>query len=436
MRFSVSQTVLFRCGDWVYTGNVDLGCPQIDLSMLPNVIPALQQQQSFLSFMCESTKIPKTSRWGEPLARLYQTVEFLADELVSDRVTEALTNGLKIFKWIDEDAIFFELKTAGYPELQRVEMIASKIYARGVVLLVMYFENSFYASILESEGEQPLLDTAFPVVAAHLQGLQLRFYRDPNLKNLTLWNAPPPQPDGGGGGGTGKGSNGGKGSDSKREDVGGGVGYTQTYCIHALDSDAASRRVLFRFGEWIYTGRVELGADIGLGEMPEIISILRLQQHTLQFQCETSRMAADSPFTPALQRLVQVFEPMQMVLGAAGDTLERLIANLDARGAGKHTQGWLDGAGSEYGLCGHTFFELGCELAECEECYGEMELVATKVYTSAGVVFVIVYHGGSYYVSVTDGSNSDLNDVSHSLLDHHFPDVSRKKQGYQVRRIA
>jgi hypothetical protein len=133
--------VLFRCGDFVYTGNVDLGHPQIDITMLPDVIPALQQQQGFLSFMCEASKMPESSRWGPALDRLYSTVEFLADELVSERVTEAITGGLKIFKWIDEDRIFFELQTAGYPEFDRVEMFASKIYARGVVLLVMYFER-------------------------------------------------------------------------------------------------------------------------------------------------------------------------------------------------------------------------------------------------------------------------------------------------------
>jgi hypothetical protein len=48
------------------------------------------------------------------------------------------------------------------------------------------------------------------------------------------------------------------------------------------------------------------------------------------------------------------------------------------------------------------------------------------------VIFIIVYHQGCYYVSIADGVDSARNDVSHSLLDHRFPDVSQKSRGYQV----
>jgi hypothetical protein len=85
--------------------------------------------------------------------------------------------------------------------------------------------------------------------------------------------------------------------EAKEENIMGGkqLGYTQTYCIQKLNSDvAASRQVLFRFGEWVYAGRAELGSDIGLSELPELISMLRLQQHNLQFECESAKM----PGTP------------------------------------------------------------------------------------------------------------------------------------------
>jgi hypothetical protein len=124
----------------------------------------MQKQQGYLSYYCEAGMIPPASICAAPLDRFYDTTDFLANELVGDRVTEALSNGSRVFKWInaDDSKTHFELQTNGYEDLREVEAIASKTYARGLILIVIYFEQNFYITINEGMGDQPLLDVKFP----------------------------------------------------------------------------------------------------------------------------------------------------------------------------------------------------------------------------------------------------------------------------------
>jgi len=55
-----------------------------------------------------------------------------------------------------------------------------------------------------------------------------------------------------------------------------------------------------------------------------------------------------------------------------------------------------------------------------------VELIASKTYFASGVVIVVIYFGGIFFVVVTDGANEQ------PLLDSKFPDVSSKGRGYQV----
>lgn len=75
---------------------------------------------------------------------------------------------------------------------QDVEAIASKIYIGGVVLVMLYFDFTFYVYVENAEDEQPLLDTNFPDVCFQKEGLQLHTYRQgvagcPELRRLSLW---------------------------------------------------------------------------------------------------------------------------------------------------------------------------------------------------------------------------------------------------------
>lgn len=107
--------VLFRCGNWCYTGNVDLGSSVIGLSEIVSAIPALQKQQGSLQFMCEWKKMPVNSIYTRPLNILYDTFDFIGDELVSEHITAALEKAATTFDWVDaEDAKnYFELQTEG-----------------------------------------------------------------------------------------------------------------------------------------------------------------------------------------------------------------------------------------------------------------------------------------------------------------------------------
>lgn len=73
-----------------------------------------------------------------------------------------------------------------------MEAIASKIYMGGVVLVMLYFDYTFYVYVESSEEEQPLLDTNFPDITFQKQGVQLKTYSRgvggfAELRRLSLW---------------------------------------------------------------------------------------------------------------------------------------------------------------------------------------------------------------------------------------------------------
>lgn len=107
--------VLFRCGNWCYTGNVDLGSKQLSLGDLEGAIPALQKQQGSLQFLCEWSKMPKTCEFLKPLNTLYDGFDFIGDQLVSDEIVEAIQDAAEENAWVDEEdgTNYFELQTSG-----------------------------------------------------------------------------------------------------------------------------------------------------------------------------------------------------------------------------------------------------------------------------------------------------------------------------------
>lgn len=276
--------VLFRCGNWCYTGKVDLGNPTLELADLPVVIPALQKQQGSLQYLCEWKGMPATSPYSVPLETLYDVFDFIGAELASERMEKKLMKAAEKYCWVDEDSDaknFFELQSGGYECFDDVDFVASKTFVRGLVLLVIYYQRSFYVVLQEGDGEQPLLDVRFPDLSAHLQGIHLQTYQDDdctNMKKLTLWqavkagkNASPPKP-----------------LKVQCKDVS-GTGYNQTFLIrrtprvdgNAGNSSQSLREVLFRFGNWCYNGHVDLGPKLALADIPVIIPMLRRQQSAL-----------------------------------------------------------------------------------------------------------------------------------------------------------
>jgi hypothetical protein len=73
-----------------------------------------------------------------------------------------------------------------------VEAIASKVYLGGVVLVLLYYDYTFYVYLESGEEEQPLLDTTFPDISFQKEGMQLKTYRGgvsgcPELRRLSIW---------------------------------------------------------------------------------------------------------------------------------------------------------------------------------------------------------------------------------------------------------
>ncbi|TYZ56957.1 hypothetical protein PybrP1_010152 [[Pythium] brassicae (nom. inval.)] len=407
--------VLFRCGNWCYTGKVDLGSASLELADLPVVIPALQKQQGSLQYLCEWKAMPPASPYSVPLETLYDVFDFLGAELASARLEKKLVKAAGEFGWVDEESDaknFFELQSGGYECFDDVDFVASKTFVRGLVLLVIYYQRSFYVVLQEGDGEQPLLDVRFPDLSSHLQGVHLTTYRDDdctNMKKLTLWQAMKP----------GKHASPPKPLKVQCKDVS-GAGYNQTFLIRRTpraDGDAGAsqslREVLFRFGNWCYNGHVDLGPKLELPDIPVIIPMLRRQQSALTFMCEVSKMPATSLFTPSMEHLATVVPAIQGELSKAEQFVQALAANGGTFGeSASRISEWLEDDAVE------CFFELGMD--KCP---------ALKIYVG-GVVLVLLYFDYTFYVYV------ESSEEEQPLLDTNFPDITFQKEGVQLKTYS
>jgi hypothetical protein len=412
--------VLFRCGNWCYSGRVDLGNSALELADLPVVIPALQKQQGSLQYLCEWKAMPSSNPYTTPLETLYDVFDFIGSEFASERMEKKLMKAAEEFAWVDDDSgeakNFFELQTGGYECFEGVDLIASKTFVRGLMLLVIYYQRSFYIVLQEGDGEQPLLDVRFPDLSAHLQGVHLQTYREEDgaakMKKLSLWQAvknskalSPPKP-----------------VKVQCKDVS-GTGYNQTFLIRRTKGPENGggnnlREVLFRFGNWCYNGHVDLGPKLELVDIPIIIPMLRRQQSALTFMCEVSKMPATSLFTPSMEHLAEAVPAIQQELSKAEQFIQNM-ANTGTESADRVVE-WLEDDNIE------CFFEIGID-AKCE-ALKDVEAIASKIHIG-GVVLVMLYFDYNFYVYLESGEEEQ------QLLDTNFPDVSYQKEGIQVNII-
>ena len=166
--------VLFRCGNWCYTGHVVLR-NEIALEDMPVAIPLLQRQQSRLHYYCNAESIPPQSNFFQPMQFVYDGADFAARCLAADHVTDELGRLADVYEWMETDAgnPFFEMKADSPPFMDDISLVCSKTYARGLIFVVVYFKKSFYFTVSDGEGNQPLLDVKFPDVSHQDQGCQL-----------------------------------------------------------------------------------------------------------------------------------------------------------------------------------------------------------------------------------------------------------------------
>lgn len=138
------------------------------------------------------SSVPPDSRYFAPLTFIEEAIGFISSEIVSERVESELRRWSSIFRWIQEDSAktYFELVVEPPDFLtEHVDLIATKTYARGLILISIYSLSSIFFVIQDGEGDQPLLDVSFPNVSHHGQGLLIASYFDTagRYKKMTLW---------------------------------------------------------------------------------------------------------------------------------------------------------------------------------------------------------------------------------------------------------
>ena len=237
--------------------------------------------------------------------------------------------------------------------MRKVSLVASKTYARGLIIISIYYEGVMYFVLQQGEGDQHLLDVRFPNVSSHGQGLHIASYPEnshAHYKKLTLWHTL-----------TGTiGTLQGVEKDMPKQSTTNisSDKYIQTYCI--LKSEASpstgglsvNHEALFRFGSWCYAGRVQLTPVISLADVPYVIPALRMQQSRLNYFCDVNRMPNASYFTRAMQWMHSLSPMIEHEIYKSEDTLRALIERLTRMGLGESVTKWLEGDAT------NSFFEF------------------------------------------------------------------------------
>ena len=165
---STTREVLFRYGNWCYSGRIELGSTSLNKEDLPTVVPILQLQQGNLAYMCPAREVPRGSRFLQPLIKTTEVSQALGD-CITEAVQELdnlsrskplvpyqqmFPNGTrkedypagisKEYGWVagDGNHLYFEMQTDGRHQGEDIEMIASKTVVRGVRMIIIYFAGT------------------------------------------------------------------------------------------------------------------------------------------------------------------------------------------------------------------------------------------------------------------------------------------------------
>ena len=296
-----------------------------------------------LRYYCNATNIPIKSDYYDPVKYINSAADFVGEEMSSDSVEKELRKMTSVFPWIDDDSstTYFELGLNTVPKyMDKVALVATKTYVFGLILISVYYDGTMYFVIQNGEGDQPLLDVRFPDISKHGQGFHIASYNSPGslYKKLTLWHILFPNvtvtvkdlPK------------------LKTLNVA-SSNYEQTYCIMKSSWDpntpnlSVHHDVLFRFGSWCYSGRVQLTPALSLSDIPFVIPALRMQQSRLDFICDVSSIPTTSPFAGALEYIRNITPFLEAQIAASEVTLNELVDRLTKMGLGESVSKWLEG---------------------------------------------------------------------------------------------
>ena len=175
---STQREVLFRYGNWCYSGHIELGSTRLNKEDLPTVVPILQLQQGNLKYMCPAKEVPRGSRFLMPLIKTTEVSQALGDSITGaiEELAALARANAKEYGWVGEDNnnLYFELQTDGRHQGEDIEMIASKTVVRGVQMVIIYFAGSYYCQVSDAAGDHSLLNTRFPDVSCQSRGYQIK----------------------------------------------------------------------------------------------------------------------------------------------------------------------------------------------------------------------------------------------------------------------
>jgi len=399
--------------DNCYSGEVEVQqlATGITLNDIPSLVRTLQSQQQDLSFLCKSSNIPHKSAFHGPIKELNKARDFVIAEITSDSIAARMTKLKDKHPWLDsldkrDSGVYFELVGNVSALFPNVMFMASRSYAAGgLVIVTIYFEGVLYVTVEDTVGcDQPLLDINFPKISASCsRGATLAVYDnddDPWMK-LSVWQSMHEttviQPQ--------------QSSDHPPVKDLSSDAYVQSYVILKSQSNDEVRDVLFRFGSWIYTGKVKLVPKLITADIPFVMPAIRLQQNNLDFLGDVNSLDASNPFVPILEVAMKTQARMEGVAAETEDSLRGLMENGES---------WLAEDDDE------SFFEFSCFNDGSISSLTNIELFAAKSYT-AGVVTTSIYFGGNWYLAVNDGNDDS------KLVDSKFPSISTvEASGYNI----
>ncbi|KAL3776808.1 hypothetical protein ACHAW5_006227 [Stephanodiscus triporus] len=407
-----SRQALLEVGDHCYSGEVDLDFQQVTLNDIPKLVRTVQSQQDKMAYLCKASNIPHSSCFRGPIKELEKARDFVIAEITSDSIASHMTKLKEKHPWIDsldKREGYFELVGNVASLFPNVLFVASRVYgAGGLVIDTIYFQGVIYVTLEECSGDQPLFDINFPRISESGSGATLAVYDDdrsgsgPWMK-LSVWQ-----------------SRSGQEHEPKKQSTLtnepsvknlSSDRYVQSYVILKSKSQDEMRKVLFRFGSWCYGGRVKLVKKIAMADVPYVMPAVRLQQRKLTLLSDIDSLSSCSPFAPALDYATKIQSLMEGQASGSEIYLRNLMENGNE---------WLEVGDNE------SFFEFAC-FDDGNSPLHNVEMIATKTYTSSGVITVSIYYGGNWYLVLNEGDDFPL-------VDTQFPSISRVgASGYNIR---
>ncbi len=407
---ATTREAFYRFGSVCYQGELELDLQHIfdtSLDNIPLILSKLgQQKNEFKSYQCDSDNVlPESNSFKIPLHELERAQSFVASELSS----AGIANDIKKHSWAksDDDDVYFELVGDTSRFFPDILLACSAVYSNdGRALIYIYFEGVILAAIQNSDKFCILNDLNVSNFTGCSYG-STPMYSGNSWMKLSMFKAnqrkteksptPPPLLDC-------------RRSETFQKGLTSDSSYVQSYIIlKAAGNKRKEREVMFRFGSWCYSGKVDLQTHICLQDVPALIREVRLAQPNLNFVGDVSTLSETNRF----------FKPMQRMTRILPKYLEEEAASCE-----DYLRQILDEEVSE----NDCFFEFACNKESMAfNDLEAVELVCNKIYNGNGVIAISIYHSGNWYLKFEDGSSEN------PLMDCKFPDLSKKRNGIQLK---